>query len=272
MNILGVVLAGVLYAMVNLLVLFIIIGGCFILSGFSEMFIKTSFKKTNDKLTIKQVKEDFIGALKYLYPKKAILTFMCGVLVINFFLSPVMSNAFPYIVKTTIASSDYLFKDKINPELIQSLFTICFSLGSIITGIILANSKKKINVSLQIKFFLTFMGILMVFLVINYFIFANRSINIFIIITCVINIMVGSSIIGVNVPISYTMQTKIDKTMLANVLSLMNIGSQGLIPFATLLGGIIINRFGVQILLVYSAVGFLLTALVIDLNKTIKNL
>ena len=59
-SIVGVVLAGVLYTLIPLNVLFFIVGGCYILSAISEMFIRYSsnFEKRDENLTVKLVFKD----------------------------------------------------------------------------------------------------------------------------------------------------------------------------------------------------------------------
>lgn len=88
-SIVGVILAGILYTLVPINVLFMIVGGCYILSAISEMFIRydSKFEKRDEKLTIKMVFDDIKSGFKYLVSIKAILAMMICVLFINFFFS-----------------------------------------------------------------------------------------------------------------------------------------------------------------------------------------
>ena len=60
--------------------------------------------------------------------------------------------------------------------------------------------------------------------------------------------------------------------MLGKVQSLINIGSQGLIPIASVLGGLVIEYIGKSELLFMCSGGFILITLVFVLNKTVNEL
>ena len=65
LSILGVILAGILYAVLPINVLFLIVGGCYVLSGFSEMFINYNYQKKEGKLTVRTVFSDIGDGFKY---------------------------------------------------------------------------------------------------------------------------------------------------------------------------------------------------------------
>ena len=138
-SIVGVILAGVLYTMVPLNVLFFIVGGCYILSAISEMFIRYdgTHEKRDEKLTMKAVFRDIGEGFRYLASIKAMLILMICILFINFFFSPIMDNFLPYFIATDITGSDYLFHESIAPEMWSSFFSVAFGIGSLIMGIVL---------------------------------------------------------------------------------------------------------------------------------------
>ena len=103
-SIVGVVLAGILYTLIPINVLFFIVGGCYLLSAISEMFIKydSSFEKRDEKLNVKIVFNDIKDGFKYLASIKALLAMMICILFINFFFTPIFDNFTPYFIATDI--------------------------------------------------------------------------------------------------------------------------------------------------------------------------
>ena len=131
-SIVGIILAGVLYTLIPINVLFFIVGGCYILSAISEMFIKytSEYEKRNEKLTIKAVFSDIKDGFKYLSSIKALLVMMVCILFINFFFSPIFENFPPYFIATDISGTNYLFHDVMAPEMWSSFFSVAVGLGS----------------------------------------------------------------------------------------------------------------------------------------------
>ena len=143
LGILGVILAAVLYSALDIHVLFFIVGGCYVLSGVSEMFINYEYKKRENKLTVKQVFSDIGDGVKYIFGFKPLMFLMLGILFLNFFVSPLSSNFLPYFVKTDVASHNYLFQDFIEPEMWSSIISVSFALGMIIMALIMSARPKK---------------------------------------------------------------------------------------------------------------------------------
>jgi hypothetical protein len=89
--------------------------------------------------------------------------------------------------------------------------------------------------------------------------------------------LVGSFLIGVllvtiNVPSTTAMMKIIDKDKFGKVSSVLNIGSQGLIPLSVLLGGAAIASIGSLGLVGVCAGGLLLLALILFFNKSVREL
>ena len=64
----------------------------------------------------------------------------------------------------------------------------------------------------------------------------------------------------------------IDKDKFGKVSSVLNIGSQGLIPLSVLLGGVAITYIGSLGLISVCAGGFLLISLILFFNKPVREL
>lgn len=272
--ILGLVLAGILYSTIPINILFLIVGGCYVLSGFSEMFIRYDYVKPEDNLSVKTAFNDIATAFKYLINLKPVFFLIIAILFVNFFFSPVGSNFLPYFVSTDVASSDYLFKEFMEPEMWSSLISVSLSLGSIVFAIILSNLKPKESIAKGLG--LSFIGVSITFAAITvlYVLLDNNiiNINVFLISLLVIVFIVGMLLVTINVPASTKLISMVDKDKLGKVNSLTDIGSQGLIPLSNFLGGLVISLLGTSALLIACTIGFALTTLFIVLNKEIKKL
>ena len=138
-NILGVILAGVLYAALPIHVLFFFVGACFVASGISEMLIRYDFTPSETQLTLRLALHDIGDGISYLKTKKAILALMGSVLFINFFFEPVTGNFLPYFIKTDLANApSYLFDRVLKPELWSSVFSVCIGISSLLGAAILS--------------------------------------------------------------------------------------------------------------------------------------
>ena len=269
----GIVLAGILYSALSIQLLFIVVGVAYIISGVTEVFIKTTYiNKKNNKLTLKSMFIDLKDAFKYLWPRKGLMALIFGILFINFFFNPYFSNAFPYIIKTSVSESEYLFDSWIKPEMWSSIFSVALSLGSLYMSIVLSKMKQRENNGKWIKLWLFILAIVALLVLLVYYIFINSNMSVFLICNAILFFAVGLCIVSVNIPISTTIQKTVEKDKLAKVSSLINIGSQGLIPIASLVSGLIISNVGVGVLLIVCTVGMIITAIFINLNKSINNL
>ena len=76
----------------------------------------------------------------------------------------------------------------------------------------------------------------------------------------------------INVPSSVSMMKMVDKDKFGKVTSVTNIGSQGLIPLATFLGGVAITTLGSIGLLFICCGGLMLITLIIFFSKAIREL
>ena len=64
----------------------------------------------------------------------------------------------------------------------------------------------------------------------------------------------------------------VDKDKLSKVSSITSIGSQGMIPIASVIAGAVLQSFGSSVLLFICALGFTVTAVLLLLNKPVREL
>jgi len=274
-SIVGIILAGVLYTLIPINVLFFIVGGCYILSAISEMFIKytSEYEKRNEKLTIKTVFSDIKDGFKYLSSIKALLVMMVCILFINFFFSPIFENFPPYFIATDISGTNYLFHDVMAPEMWSSFFSVAVGLGSLIMGIVFSNLKQAEKCNRVVRWSMIGVSLLVILMAFFYALFTNNviDINALLIAILVILFLIGVSIILINVPSTTAMMKIVDKDKYGKLSSVLNIGSQGLIPFSVFLGGLALTYIGSLGLLIACATGLLITSVVLFFAPSVRN-
>ena len=274
LGILGVILAAVLYSALDIHVLFFIVGGCYVLSGVSEMFINYEYKKRENKLTVKQVFSDIGDGVKYIFGFKPLMFLMLGILFLNFFVSPLSSNFLPYFVKTDVASHNYLFQDFIEPEMWSSIISVSFALGMIIMALIMSARPKKEKIYKGLSISLSIFAALYVALTTIYIFYAKEiaDINVMLASFIPIALAMGITMVTINIPISTTIMTVVDKDKLGKVSSVLDVGSQGLIPLSNFLAGLVIQGLGASWLCIISTAGLTLMTIFLVLNKHVKQL
>lgn len=246
LGIFGVILAGILYSTIPINVLFLIVGGCYILSGVSEMFINYERQASEGKLTLKTVFSDIGIGVKYIFNFKPLLYLMFAILFINFFFNPITANFMPFFIVTDVAGSNYMFKDFMEPEMWNSIISIAFAFGMIVMGVILSMKQQKDRISRGLRISFGFMVLILAGLTTSYILLSKTiiDINTFLIILVSGCVLVGATIATINIPSSTTILSIVDKDKTGKVLSVVDIGSQGLIPLSSFLAGIILSNLG----------------------------
>ena len=274
-SILGVVLAGILYATLPIHLLFFLVGVCYLLSGVSEMFIRYEHKPSEEKLTLRLVLSDMGDGLRYLKTQKALIAMMAAILFINFFFSPLGSNFLPYFVKTDVAAApSYLFDRFLTPELWSSVFSVMVGLSSLVGAIILSALPQEDKCGRKVALRLGYIAVVVLLLTASYWLLVDRglSLNAFLILFCVGALLIGFLVVMINVPISTVLMRVVDRNMLSKVSSIVSIVSQGLTPISSVLAGAVLQYLGSTILLLACALGFTATALFLLFNKQVRNI
>ena len=275
-SIIGIVLAGILYSVIPTDILFLIVGVCYLLSGVSEMFIRYdgSGEKHDEKLTVKAVFADIKDGFVYLKAIKSIVVMMGCILFINFFFAPLSENFLPYFVATDIAGTDYLFHETMEPEMWNAFLTMSWGIGSLVMGIVLSSIKQREKANGMIRYSLLGTSLLLCVLVLFYALFqyGHININVLLIATTVIFLLLGGLIVLVNVPAGTAMMKIVEKDKFGKVSSVISIASQGLVPIASVLGGVALTYLGSLGLISICAGGFLLTAVVLFFAKSVRDI
>ena len=274
-SILGVVLAGVLYAALPIQLLFAVVGICYVLSGVSEMFIRYDHVPAEGRLTVRTALADMKDGLVYLKAQKAIVALMASILFINFFFSPVSGNFIPYFVKTDIAGApSYLFDRLLTPELWSSVFSMLFGISALIGSAVLSARPQEDKCGRRVSFRLLATAAVLILLTVFYYLLVDRglSLNAFLIVFCAGCLVIGLLIVFINIPISTVMMKIVERDKLSKVTSITGVVSQGLIPVASVLAGAVLQFFGSTPLLAVCSLGFTATAIMLLVNRPVREL
>jgi MFS family permease len=274
-SILGVILAGVLYAALPIYTLFFLVGACFVASGISEMLIRYEHHPSEEQLTLKLAVRDMADGLRYLKTKKAILALLGSILFINFFFAPVSGNFLPFFIKTDLAQApSYLLDNMLTPELWSSVFSVFFGISSLLGAAVLSARPQEEKTGLKTGLRLIATAAVMIALTVGYWLLVERgrSLNGFLILICVVFLAIGVLISLINIPITTVMMRVVEKDKLSKVTSIVNIGSHGMIPIASVLAGLVLELLGSTTLLAVCSLGFTVTAVLLLFNRNIKEL
>jgi hypothetical protein len=264
-GIIGIILGGTLFGLLGVGWIFIINAVSYILSGFSEMFIKArTQEKATGPMNIDSIFKDMYEGFLYLKEKNAMMTVGILAVFINFFISPMFSNGLPYIFNQVL---------KTDP-LYLAIVNISFMVGTIVMALVLSQKKQKDKVSKDLKFGMALWVPLIALTTLNVYAVINNYIPVilFVLFSVLIFVLIGALSSYVNIPLSVIMHKYVDKEMLGRVGSLIGTLSQGLIPVALIIGGYIIENFGIVNLYVYSFLGFLVTVVILTFNQAINDL
>ena len=178
-------------------------------------------------------------------------------------------------MKTDLANApSYLFHNVLTPELWSSVVSVCFGISSLLSAAILSAAKQPKKCGHTVAVRICIFAVVMVAWTICYWLLVDRgkSLNGFLIALCLGTLAMGFLISLINIPISTAIMRIVDKTKLSKVNSIINIGSQGITPLASVLAGVILQSLGSTMLLVFCSVGFSVTAILMLVNKSIKEL
>ncbi len=260
--IIGLILGGILYSILGIVWIFIINGVGYLISAFTEMFIRYDHHQhsSTDRLTLKIMLADIVDGTKYLFKQRAIVAIMMMALSLNFFLSPVFSNALPIFVKFKFAYEEsYLFMNFMTPENWYSIISVSLSVAAIIMALILSRSATKEKYGKDLKKALVgFVAPLAVISITMILYYADRvQINVVLIILISMMFLIGLASVAFNIPTSLIMQRKIERNMLGKISSVSSVLSQALIPISSLVAGLLISQINVTALYLFCLIGMI---------------
>lgn len=274
-GIVGVILAGILYAAMPIHLLFLLVGLSYVASGVSEMLIRYDHQALKEPMTLKLALRDIAEGIQYLKTKPAIVALLGSALFVNFFFSPITGNFVPYFIKTDLsAASSYLFDKILTPELWLSVFDVCFGLTSLLGAAILSARPSEEKVGQKTAVRLLVLSAALLSLTAFYWILVDKggSLNAFLLLFCLGCLMIGLMLSFINIPLNTTLMKVVDLDKLSKIASVISIGTQGMIPIASVLAGLVLNHLGSSMLLLVCSLGFLASALALLFNRKVREL
>ncbi|MBQ9460201.1 MAG: MFS transporter, partial [Oscillospiraceae bacterium] len=274
-TIFGAVLAGVLYAALPIRALLLVVGICYLLSGISEMFIRYEHRQSKGRLTLKLALADMRDGFLYLRAQKPIMALMGAILFINFFFSPIPGNFIPYFVKTDVANAPgYLFDGLLTPELWSSAFSMLLGAGSLVGSAILSGREPREKCGRQTARRLCVVAAIVIALTVGYRTLVVRAVSLdgFLLLFSLGVLITGFLLPCINIPVSTALMRAVDRDKLSKVNSIIGILSQGLIPIASVLSGVVLRCGGSAALLLICSAGFTVTALSLLFNKRVGDI
>lgn len=265
-GIVGAALGGLLYGTVAIEYIFLINGLSFILSGFSEMFIRTKTLEDDDMhvITMRSVMIDIKEGVHYVLALKPIFWLVVIASMLNFFTTPLIVNGMPYLFEVVLdVDAIYL-----------SILMATFPLGIIITSIVLASVKQKERVSPLINRGMFGMAFAMVFSVVGVQLLLADEISFlwYMMITGASFFVAGLFNGYVNIPFNVAIMKVVDKNKLGRVSTIIGLISNGLSPIAIAIGGVVIQSFGLISLFYGASIAMILTAILAYRNKYVQQL
>ncbi len=237
-------------------------GISFILSGFSEMFIKTPHKQEVPKTQHSFFKDMSIG-FKYIKEKEGVLTMLMYLVFINFAIAPIFNVAMPSLLRIQLHRSAWEI----------GWVNIAASLAMMVAGIVVGSIKIK-RLTRTIKFNLLMVVLAMVLLTVDIFLFSLGlySYGVFYGLIIAIHVMVGIFLIGVNVPFNTSLVKVIDPALRGRVFSTFGAIAGALSPIAIVVGGFLIEKTSVSLLGLVCSLIMVIPAIGFTTNKKVHTL
>lgn len=267
-EIVGPLLGGVIFALIDIKMFFLINGISFILSAISELFIDFELTATREEKMLKQettslkkVIMDLKEGIAYTKTDGFLMTLFSFSLMTNFFMNLGYVVPISYIVNNVFQMKSSWY------GIISGAYPVGIFIGSLLISV-LPEVQKKYKMIIGCLATVACTLIMIGVLASSYFQFLNQGI-IFALYTIIIFIM-GVSTIMVNIPIFVVLQRKIPDSFRGRVFGLLRTTVMAMIPFSFLLAGLLIEKIMPFILPIAGGVGFLVIVLFAAKNKHVK--
>jgi len=241
-SILGMALAGFIYTWFGPAWIFILNGITFIMSGFTEMFIRVETQEEIEtKTTFKQILIDIKDGWAYVYSKKTIFRLMLIAVFLNFPFALLFGIGLPYLFNQTLnVAPSYL-------SWVEVVMSVSMIFMMVYLSRLEMNEKYYVNLRkymiLTTVFYL--LSVAVVYTMDSSVLPFNISYGLFLFAMALM--AVASA--GLNVPLQTFFVKAFDKEMFARAMVAIGIMSSVSYPLASVLGGLIIDNLGLSYLL-----------------------
>ncbi|MDD3478691.1 MAG: hypothetical protein PHP32_07425, partial [Candidatus Izemoplasmatales bacterium] len=236
----------------------------FFFSAVSEMFIKTPYKEEASHLGDDETeKASFSDAIAHIKSIKGFGSLLVSILFINFAVSPLFSVGIVYLFNNIL----------VKPAMDLAITNVVFSASTLIAGIVIGAIKLKSS-GATIRRFIALLTLGFILISINIALVMNgiTSYPVFYILTLVLNLFMGVTIIFVNVPLNTGMTKVIAPSYRGRVFSLTGALSQIAMPVSLILSGFVIDNFGIVSLAGVCSFLAIIPTVVFIMNKNLRHL
>jgi hypothetical protein len=287
-NILGMAIGAFLYVEFGIVILIIINAISFILSGFSEMFIRYETAKNQEKLNqsayeevvvekkdrfkhySKQVISDLKESILYIFKKANPIRSIVIIIVLSLLLvEPYFSVGVPYLIK------EYLTFMKLLPDYILAISNSANSIGLIVMSIIIATY---IGTKLTIHQLLKIAGMTYILIVIGYYLAIRTFDDSIINETTFLFIFVGTNFVAglmqalINAPVNAAISKYVDPNKIGKVVTVMDSFGGIIMPLSLLAAGLVIDHLSVYYVMYAMMAGMVIMTFIIFKDKQLGHL
>ena len=260
--IIGVLLAGLFYATLGIVFIFVFNGVSFILSGVSEMFIRS--QRNVPAHTNTSLSQDFKEGLTYIRQKEGFVAFLMVILFLNFAVSPFFANVLPVFFNLEMEQEPIML----------SGVQIAFSIGAMLGGLSIASFKAGLKVDKTLKRGITGMTVMLVFsgLLLHAALMEWLTFGWFYLLFMVGCFFLAFINMFVNVPLQTSLMRIVDESMRGRVLSVLEMLTQGLIPLAIALTGFLLEFYSLSMMMLGLILVMLVPYVILMFYKPIQAL
>lgn len=254
-DVIGMLVAGVLYAWIGPIIIVFINGISFIVSGITEMFISIEETVSESKnQVLKELKEGF----KYILSQSKSIIFLLVIINLkNLALGPIQSVLVPYLMNEQLKAN----------EMHLSYLYVAMALGGVVGSLLVSQNYFKDKTFQMMKISLI---ILIITLVFQWGIFYLLVIDVvsylvFLIVLFSVFVISGSINVLFYVPMMVSLQQIVHADFYGRVMSLFTMISSITTPISLMVGGVIIDYLGIDTMYIFSII-FLVISLVFIKN------
>ena len=243
-DVIGMLVAGVLYAWIGPIIIVFINGISFIVSGITEMFISIEETVSESKnQVLKELKEGFRYILSQ---NKAIIFLLVIINLKNLALGLIQSVLVPYLMNEQLQAN----------EMHLSYLYVAMALGGVVGSLLVSQNYFKDKTFQMLKISLI---ILMITLVFQWGIFHLLLIDVvsylgFLIVLFSVFVISGSINVLFYVPMMVSLQQLVHADFYGRVMSLFTMISSITTPISLMMGGVIIDYLGIDAMYIFSMI------------------
>jgi len=250
-HIVGPVIGGILYAMGGITIALLGNGLSFGISAVSELFIRYE-QKTRKIERLKEVVNDLKEGFGFVRGNRGLLVFLILALVVNLFITPILTVLYPYVLRIVIQFSSEQY------GLLQTSFVAGIFMGNLLIGSFFARSKieKMLNRGLMAHIVLLFIFTSLIFPG-SIEKLGNASWTNFLALFFTF-ILMGIFNAFVNTPLNVKFQRLVPTEYRARVFSVIGMTAQGVIPIGFAVMGVLLDLTSPHVIaLVFSVILFI---------------